>query len=131
VVRSADTYHDDTLFFPMKFLGRTDDLLLLGGLIVALVVIVSPLLGRALQLIQQVDQGQGLRLLQALVIITSVFGFHQVRKRHEMHAEAAAAAAAAPPSAGRGGSSAAADTGTRGLGDVEDRLTLEAVDDGW
>jgi diguanylate cyclase (GGDEF)-like protein len=79
----------------MKFLARTDDLLLLGGLIVALLVIVSPVLGRVFQFIQQADRGQGLRLLQALVIITSVFGFHQVRKRHEMHAQAAAAAAAA------------------------------------
>jgi diguanylate cyclase (GGDEF)-like protein len=87
----------------MRLIGRTDDLLLLGGLTVALLVIMSPVLTRVMQIIQDFDQGQGIRLLQALVIITSVFGFHQVRKRHEMHAEAEAAAAVARHATERAG----------------------------
>ena len=79
----------------MRLIGRTDDLVLLGGLIVALLVIVSPVLGEVLEFLQGVEQGQGRRLLQALLIIGTVFVFHQTRKRQEIRAQALASAAEA------------------------------------
>ena len=69
--------------------------MLLGGFAVALFVVFSQALERMFDLIREIEESSGLRLLPALVILTGVFIFHQLRKRHEMRAEALAAAAEA------------------------------------
>jgi len=79
----------------MKVIGRSEDLVLLGGLIGALLVIFSQALETVLEFFRSIDEGRGLRLLQALFIITTVFIFHQVRKRQKMRQEALGAAAEA------------------------------------
>jgi len=78
----------------MRLVGR-HDLFLLGGLAVALFVVFSKALEQLFDLIHDIEETSGLRLLPALVILASVFVFHQLRKRHEMRAEALAAAAEA------------------------------------
>ena len=78
----------------MRLIGR-NDLFLLFGLTVALFAIFSRPLARALDVVNQLDQSQGLLLLPGLVILTVVYIFHQQRKRHEMRAEAFSAAAEA------------------------------------
>src|SRR5688500_2320149 len=78
----------------MRLVGR-HDLFLLGGLAIALFVIFSQALEQLFDLIREIEQTSGLRLLPALGILASVFVFHQLRKRHEMRAEALGAAAAA------------------------------------
>ena len=76
----------------MRLISR-NDLILLAGLTIALFTIVSRPLARAIALAQEIDESRGLQLLPALVILAMVFMFHQVRKRHEIRAEAIAAAA--------------------------------------
>jgi diguanylate cyclase (GGDEF)-like protein len=78
----------------MRVAGR-NDLVLLGGLAVALFVIFSRALEQLLDAIQEIEDSSGLRLLPALLILASVFVFHQLRKRHEMRVEALAASEAA------------------------------------
>jgi diguanylate cyclase (GGDEF)-like protein len=78
----------------MRLIGR-HDLFLLGGLAVALFVVFSQALERLFDLIRDIEATSGLRLLPALVILATVFLFHQLRKHHEMRAEALAAAAEA------------------------------------
>ena len=78
----------------MKVAGR-NDLVLLGGLAVALFVIFSQALEQLLDVVREIEESRGLRLLPALLILATVFIFHQLRKRHEMHAEALGASAAA------------------------------------
>jgi diguanylate cyclase (GGDEF)-like protein len=78
----------------MKLVGR-HDLFLLGGLAVALFVVFSQALEQLFDRIHAIEETSGLRLLPALVILAGVFVFHQLRKRHEIRAEALAAAAAA------------------------------------
>jgi len=79
----------------MRLIGRSEDLVLLGGLILALLVIFSQALESILDFFRSIEEGRGLRLLQALLIIGTVFIFHQVRKRQMMRAEALGAAAKA------------------------------------
>ena len=76
----------------MRLVGR-HDLVLLGGLAVALFVVFSQALEQLFDLIREIEETSGLRLLPALVILATVFVFHQLRKRHEMRAEALGAAA--------------------------------------
>ena len=78
----------------MRLIGR-NDLFLLLGLTLALFAIFSGPLGRVLDYAHQIDQSRGLQLLPGLVILAVVFMFHQLRKRHEMRAEALSAAAEA------------------------------------
>ena len=66
----------------MRLIGR-NDLFLLVGVSAALFTIVSRPLGRILAYAYEVDQSRGQQLLPGLVILTAVFVFHQVRKRHE------------------------------------------------
>ncbi|MBI2829420.1 MAG: GGDEF domain-containing protein [Acidobacteria bacterium] len=84
----------------MRLIGR-NDLFLLLGLAVALFAIVSRPLGRVLAYAHNIDQSTGLQLLPGLVILAVVFMFHQMRKRHEVRAEALAAAAAGRQAAAR------------------------------
>jgi diguanylate cyclase (GGDEF)-like protein len=82
----------------MKLAGR-NDLVLLAGLAVALLVIVfsAPLES----VFEAIEDTSGLRLLPALLILASVLVFHQLRKRQEMYIEARAATARARQAAGR------------------------------
>ena len=79
----------------MRLSARSEDLVLLGGLILALLVIFSQALESFLDFFRSIDNGRGLRLLQALVIIGATFAFHQVRKRQRARDEAIGAAAEA------------------------------------
>ncbi len=79
----------------MKVIGRSDDIVLLGGLILALLVIFSQAVENLLEFFRSIDQGRGLRLFQALLIIVTVFVFHQVRKRQLMRVAANHSAAEA------------------------------------
>jgi diguanylate cyclase (GGDEF)-like protein len=76
----------------MRLISR-NDLFLLFGLTVALFAIMSRPLAQVLDYAREIDQSWGLQLLPGLVILAVVFIFHQVRKRHEMRAEAFTAAA--------------------------------------
>src|SRR5688572_6391430 len=78
----------------MRLVDR-HDLFLLGGLVIALFVVFSQALEKLFDLIWEIEQTSGLRLLPALGILATVFVFHQLRKRREMRAEALGAAAAA------------------------------------
>lgn len=69
--------------------------MLLAGLAVALFVVFSRALEQLFDLIREIEENSGLRLLPALLILAGVFLFHQLRKRHEMRAAAIGAAAAA------------------------------------
>ena len=75
----------------MRLVGR-HDLYWLVVITVAVFAIFSRPLGVALAYAHDLDQGRGLQLLPALVILTGAFVFHQFRKRHEMRAKASAAA---------------------------------------
>ena len=79
----------------MRLSARNEDLVLLGGLILALLVIFSQALESFLDFFRAIDNGRGLRLLQALIIIGATFAFHQVRKRQRARDEAIGAAAEA------------------------------------
>src|SRR5215211_6797174 len=79
----------------MRPLGRTEDLVLLGGLLLALLVIFSQAVEELLGFFRSIDEGRGLRLFQALLIIGTVFVFHQLRKRQLIRAAAIHSAAEA------------------------------------
>jgi diguanylate cyclase (GGDEF)-like protein len=74
----------------MRIVGR-HDIYWLSVTAVAAFAIFSRPLGRAIDYARDVDQGRGVQLLPALVILAVAFVFHQFRKRHEMHAHALAA----------------------------------------
>ena len=78
----------------MRLIGR-NDLVLLGGLTVALFVIFSQPLQQLFDRIRVIEEAYGLRLLPALMILLGVFIFHQFRKRDEMRVAARASATAA------------------------------------
>jgi diguanylate cyclase (GGDEF)-like protein len=78
----------------MRLVGR-HDLVLIGGLVAALLVVFSPALENLLDYVRAVDEARGLRLRQGLFILASVFVYQQLRKRHEIRTEALGAAAAA------------------------------------
>ena len=78
----------------MRLINR-HDLFLLLGVSSALFAIVSRPLGRVLAYAYEVDESRGQQLPPGLVILTVVLMFHQMRKRHEVRAEALASAAAA------------------------------------
>jgi diguanylate cyclase (GGDEF)-like protein len=76
----------------MRVFGR-QDLLPLVGLAVAVLIVFSGPLARLLDYTRQIEQQTGLTLVPALVLLTVVFSIHQLRKRHQMQAQAAAAEA--------------------------------------
>lgn len=78
----------------MRLIDR-NDIILLVGLTVALFAIVSRPLAQVLEYAREIDQGWGLQLVPGLVILAFVFIVHQIRKRHEIRAEALTAAAEA------------------------------------
>jgi diguanylate cyclase (GGDEF)-like protein len=78
----------------MRLLGRYDIYWLTVVAIAAFAIFSRPL-GRAIDYAHDIDEGRGLQLLPALLILAVAFTFHQFRKRHEMRAHAMAADAEA------------------------------------
>lgn len=78
----------------MKLFAR-NDLVLLAGLTIAAIVLFSQPVGELLRMVQEGDRTRGVQLLPALIILATVFVFHQIWKRQEMRAEAVSSAAAA------------------------------------
>ncbi len=74
----------------MKLFGR-QDLLLIGALTTALIVIFSSPISRLLDYAREIERQSGLTLLPALVLLTVAFVFHQFRRNSQEHAKAAAA----------------------------------------
>jgi diguanylate cyclase (GGDEF)-like protein len=75
-------------------MGRNDAVLMVG-LTVALFVIFSGPMAKLLDFIREVEKIHGLQLLPALVILATIFSFHQLRKRQEIRAESLSVARAA------------------------------------
>jgi diguanylate cyclase (GGDEF)-like protein len=67
------------------------DLLLLGGLTLALIIVFSAPISRLLDFARDVERQTGLTLIPALILLTVVYLFHDLRKRQEAQARAAAA----------------------------------------
>src|SRR5262245_30803112 len=78
----------------MRVMGRNDAVLMVG-LTVALFVIFSGPVARLLDYVREVEKDHGLQLLPALVILATLFSFHQLRKRQEIRAESLSVARAA------------------------------------
>jgi diguanylate cyclase (GGDEF)-like protein len=78
----------------MRVMGRNDAVLMVG-LTVALFVIFSGPVARLLDYVREVEQAHGLQLLPALVILATIFSFHQLGKRQEIRAESQSVALAA------------------------------------
>lgn len=74
----------------MKFFGR-QDLLLIGALAAALIVIFSSSISRLLDFAREIERQSGLTLIPALFLLTAAFFFHQYRRTHEQQAKAEAA----------------------------------------
>ncbi len=74
----------------MKLYGR-QDLLLIGALTTALIVIFSSPISRMLDYAREIERQSGLTLLPALVLLTAAFFFHQYRRNHQEQAKSAAA----------------------------------------
>lgn len=64
------------------------------GLTAALLIVFAAPISRLLDLIRDIERQSGLTLLPALVVLTVVYVFHELRKRHDVQAQAAAAEAA-------------------------------------
>jgi diguanylate cyclase (GGDEF)-like protein len=75
-------------------MGRNDAVLMIG-LTVALFVIFSGPMAKLLDYVREVEKIHGLQLLPALVILATIFSFHQLRKRQEIRAESLSVARAA------------------------------------
>lgn len=78
----------------MKFFGR-QDLLLIAALTTALIIVFSSSISRLLDYAREIERQSGLTLLPALVLLTGAYIFHQLRRRHQVQAQAEAAQAAA------------------------------------
>jgi len=77
----------------MKLFGR-HDLLLIGALTTALIVVFLKPIGRLLDYTREIERQSGLTLMPALVLLTVAFVFHQYRRNHQVHAKAEAAESA-------------------------------------
>ena len=78
----------------MRVMGRNDAVLMMG-LTVALFVIFSGPVAALLDYVREIEATRGLHLLPALVILATIFSFHQLRKRQEIRAESLSVARAA------------------------------------
>ncbi|MFA5909024.1 MAG: diguanylate cyclase [Vicinamibacterales bacterium] len=74
----------------MKLYGR-QDLLLIGALTTALIVIFSSPISRMLDYAREIERQSGLTLMPALVLLTGAFFFHLYRRSHHEQAKSAAA----------------------------------------
>lgn len=86
----------------MKLFGR-QDLLLIGALTTALIVIFSSPISRMLDYAREIERQSGLTLIPALVLLTVAFLFHQYRRNHLDQAKALAAEAATKAAQHRAG----------------------------
>ncbi len=77
----------------MRLFGR-QDLLLLAGLAVALIIVFSAPISHLLDYARDIERQSGLALMPALVLLTVVFIVHQLGRRNQVQAKAAAAEAA-------------------------------------
>jgi diguanylate cyclase (GGDEF)-like protein len=68
--------------------ANRNDLVLLGGLAVAVFVVFSRRIAEVIDYAHEIDSNRGLQLMPALVILTGVLIVHLVRKRQEMRAAA-------------------------------------------
>jgi diguanylate cyclase (GGDEF)-like protein len=78
----------------MRLFGR-NDIVLLGGLAVALFVLFNRPLQEMFDFVREIEDTYDVRLLPALMILVGLFVFHQYRKREEVRVAAATSAAAA------------------------------------
>ena len=78
----------------MRVMGRNDTVLMIG-LTVALFVIFSGPVATLLDYVREIEETKGLHLLPALVILATIFSFHQLRKRQEIRIESLSVARAA------------------------------------
>jgi diguanylate cyclase (GGDEF)-like protein len=74
----------------MKLFGR-QDLLLVGALTTALIVIFSKPISRLLDYAREIERQSGLTLMPALVLLTVALLFHLYRRNHQEQAKAEAA----------------------------------------
>jgi diguanylate cyclase (GGDEF)-like protein len=74
----------------MRMFGR-QDLLLIGALTTALVIVFSSSISRLLDYAREIERQSGLTLMPALVLLTGAFFFHQYRRNHQQMAKAEAA----------------------------------------
>jgi diguanylate cyclase (GGDEF)-like protein len=84
----------------MRLFGR-NDIVLLGTLVVALFVLFNQPLQQMFEFVREVEDTYKVRLLPALMILVSVFMFHQYRKREEVRVAALASASAAQEATSR------------------------------
>src|SRR3989338_8231382 len=77
----------------MRLFGR-QDALLIAALTTALIIIFSSSISRLLDYAREIERESGLTLLPALVLLTVAYFIHQLRRHHEVQAQAAAAEAA-------------------------------------
>jgi hypothetical protein len=84
----------------MRLFGR-NDIVLLGTLVVALFVIFNQPLQQMFEFVREIEDTYKVRLLPALMILVSVFMFHQYRKREEVRLAATAASSAAQEATSR------------------------------
>jgi diguanylate cyclase (GGDEF)-like protein len=78
----------------MRLVGRNDTVLMVG-LTVALFVVFSGPMARLLDYVREIEKAHGLQLLPALVILATLFSFHQLFKRQEIRAESLSVARSA------------------------------------
>ncbi len=78
----------------MRLFSR-QDFLLLGGLAAALIIIFSAPISHLLDYAREIERQSGLTLMPALVLLTVIYIFHQLRQHNNVTAQAAAAEAAA------------------------------------
>jgi diguanylate cyclase (GGDEF)-like protein len=84
----------------MRLFGR-NDIVLLGTLVVALFVLFNQPLQQMFEFVREIEDTYKVRLLPALMILVSVFMFHQYRKREEVRLAATAASSAAQEATSR------------------------------
>jgi diguanylate cyclase (GGDEF)-like protein len=78
----------------MRLMGR-NDVVLMVGLTIALFVTFSGPVSQLLDYVREIEETRSLHLVPALLILASLFSFHQLRKRQEMRDESHAVARAA------------------------------------
>jgi diguanylate cyclase (GGDEF)-like protein len=106
---------------------RQQDRVLLGGLVVALIVVFSKPIQYLFDLARSVEQSSGLNLREALLILLAVFFFHQQGKRQESKAQAAAAEADASQAQSRAAEMELLVTFGQGLGRALELDTIRDV----
>jgi diguanylate cyclase (GGDEF)-like protein len=72
-----------------------NDVVLMAGLTIALFVVFSGPVSRLLDYVREIEETRGLHLLPALLILTTIFSFHQLRKRQALRDESHTVAQAA------------------------------------